>query len=174
MKKLSLLLGFLLLGSAATAATPVRTLLEIRQKGVVIQQWDNSCAAAALATVLRYDMDYFVSEEQVALGMLNKTDPLRVRHRGGFSLLDMKNYVDEIGFKGEGYMSLSIDDLAQRLPAIVPINTRGFNHFVVVREIDATDIRIADPSFGNYKLSRNAFKTIWSGIGFVFASSGEN
>ncbi|MDH5749887.1 MAG: hypothetical protein OEY85_11320, partial [Rhodospirillales bacterium] len=32
----------------------VRSLLEDRRQNVILQQWDLSCAAAALATVLRY------------------------------------------------------------------------------------------------------------------------
>ena len=40
-------------GVAAEAVrNPVRSLLEIRQEGVIVQKWETSCAAAALATVL--------------------------------------------------------------------------------------------------------------------------
>jgi hypothetical protein len=39
--------------AAARDPPPVRSLLELRQDRVVIQQWDNSCGAAALTTVLR-------------------------------------------------------------------------------------------------------------------------
>src|SRR5262245_22971123 len=70
--------------SALAAQRPVRSLLEYRQEGVVIQQWDISCGAAALATVLTYGHRFPVSEEEVARGMLKRTDPLHVRYRGGF------------------------------------------------------------------------------------------
>src|SRR5262245_30532759 len=36
---------------------PVRSLLEIRQEGVIVQKWETSCAAAALATVLTYSQN---------------------------------------------------------------------------------------------------------------------
>ena len=39
--------------AAARDPPPVRSLLELQQDRVVIQQWDNSCGAAALTTVLR-------------------------------------------------------------------------------------------------------------------------
>ena len=39
---------------AAEPRPPVRSLLEIRRSGVVVQKFDISCGAAALATILRY------------------------------------------------------------------------------------------------------------------------
>ncbi len=37
-----------------SAERPVRSLLEYRTENLILQQWDNSCAAAALATLLTY------------------------------------------------------------------------------------------------------------------------
>ena len=67
----------------------MRSLLEIRQKNVVVQQWDTSCGAAALATLLKYQHGLNVSEKQIAETMLRTGDPLQVKVRGGFSLLDL-------------------------------------------------------------------------------------
>jgi uncharacterized protein len=47
---------------------PVRSLLEIRQDGVIVQKWETSCAAAALATVLTFSQNDPVSEKLVARG----------------------------------------------------------------------------------------------------------
>jgi uncharacterized protein len=97
-------LGLLLFASVAGAQdpTPVRSLLEMRQKNVVVQQWDTSCGAAALATLLKYQHGLAVSEKQVAEAMLRKGDPLKVKMRGGFSLLDLKRYADARGLEGVG------------------------------------------------------------------------
>ncbi|UCF74854.1 MAG: peptidase C39, partial [Betaproteobacteria bacterium] len=38
---------------AGDKTRPVRSLIEQRQRNVVLQQWELSCAAAALATILR-------------------------------------------------------------------------------------------------------------------------
>ena len=86
---------------------PVRSLLEIRQEGVIVQKWETSCAAAALATVLTFSQNDPVSEKAVAQGMLRSTDPIKVKVRGGFSLLDMKRFVETRGFKGAAYKGLS-------------------------------------------------------------------
>src|SRR5689334_17325472 len=88
----------LLVGCLAAHAQPVQSLLEVRQQGVVMQHWDTSCGAAALATVLTYGLRDPVSEKTAALGMLRRTDPLRVKVRGGFSLLDMKRFAESRGY----------------------------------------------------------------------------
>ncbi|WP_158592335.1 C39 family peptidase [Noviherbaspirillum sedimenti] len=150
----------------AHAERPVRSLLEQRQENIIIQRWDNSCAAAVLATILTYDKGYPVTEEQVARAMLQQTDPLRVRHRGGFSLLDMKRYAAQIGFESDGYADMSLTDLAAQVPIIVPVRARGYNHFVVVRQVDENEVHIADPGFGNYRMTKSRFSANWPGIGF--------
>lgn len=154
--------------SAYAAQRPIQSLLEYRQANVVIQRWDNSCGAAALATVLTYGRQFAVTEEEAARGMLRRTDPLKVRHRGGFSLLDMKRYASTLGFDADGYAELSLDELATMSWAIVPIRSRGYNHFVVVREIAAGEVHIADPGFGNYSLPVSRFLAAWQGqVGFL-------
>lgn len=90
------LLWVLSLAASFAVASPVRSLQEIRQEGVVIQKWDTSCGAAALATVLTYSLNDPISEREVARGMLRMTEPLKVQHRGGFSLLDMKHFAELI------------------------------------------------------------------------------
>ena len=161
------LLLLCLLGGAAHAERPVvRSLLEMRQANLVMQQWDTSCAAAALATVLTYHLRFPVSEEEVALGMLRHTDPLRVKFRGGFSLLDAKRYAADKGFAGDGYQQMTLDDLAERAPMIVPVTAWGYDHFVVVRRVSDAEVDIGDPGFGNYRMSRARFARTWPGIGF--------
>jgi predicted double-glycine peptidase len=166
----SLFLSFLMLLFVDPAfAGSVRSLQEIRQEGVIIQQWDTSCGAAALATVLTYSLDYPVSEREVASGMLRMTEPLKVKHRGGFSLLDMKHFVETRGLKGTGYTGMTIEQLLALHSPIVPVVQYGNPHFVVVRGLDSRGrVRIADPGFGNRTMSLRDFTAVWKdGIGFV-------
>ena len=155
-----------LVAMPARAEHPVRSLLEIRREALVVQRWDNSCGAAALATVLRYYKGIPTDEEAVARGMLRQTDPLRVRVRGGCSLLDMQRYLARIGLQGDGYTRMTLADLSQRAPMIVPITLNGYPHFVVVRRVTATGVNIGDPSFGNYELDQSVFAAKWKGVGF--------
>jgi len=146
----------------------VRSLAEMRHEGVVMQQWDASCGAAALATVLTFGFDDPVSERAVARGMLRQTDELRVKVRGGFSLLDMKRFAEGRGYAAEGYRDLGLPELLALHGPIVPIDEFGYAHFVVVRGGSGTDVEVADPAFGRRTMPRERFEAAWQGgIGFV-------
>lgn len=152
---------------------PVRSLLEIRHEGVVIQQWDSSCGAAALATVLTYALKDPVSERRVAESMLRRTDPLRVRVRGGFSLLDLKRFAENRGYSADGYRDLAVAELLKMQSPIVPISEHANPHFVVVRGLKDGMVDIADPAFGNRRIPLERFSRIWqNGIGFVVTRRG--
>lgn len=152
----------------AQARAPVRSLLEIRQANVVVQRWDTSCGAAALATLLNYQHGLKSEEKEIAEAMLQRTDPLKVKVRGGFSLLDLKRYADAQGLQGVGYMKLTLEDLLGMAPAIVPVLFRGYPHFVVVRGRSGDKVLLADPAFGNTTVDAGIFERSWQGnIGFV-------
>jgi uncharacterized protein len=154
--------------AAFSAEEPVRSLREMRQENVVVQQWDTSCGAAALATLLRYQHGLALSEKQIAEGMLRRSDPLKVKLRGGFSLLDLKRYADRQGLEGIGYLNVGLHDLVDMAPAIVPVVVRGYPHFVVVRGKAHDKVLIADPAFGNRTMDVHTFQKAWQGgITFV-------
>ena len=168
---------FLFLLAVAGAASaegrgPVRSLLEIRQANVIVQQWDVSCGAAALATLLTYHLGEAVAERAVAQAMLGKTDPLRVKHRGGFSLLDLKRYAEARGFKADGYSGMSLAELVKLGPAIVPVVLDRYPHFVVFRAQSGDRVLIADPAYGNRSVEVEVFEKAWQKIAFVVERPG--
>jgi uncharacterized protein len=170
-RRTSRALFFVLLAAGSAVAAdgrgPVRSLLEIRQANVVIQQWDVSCGAAALATLLTYHHGEPVSEKAVAQAMLGKTDPLRVKVRGGFSLLDLKRYAEARGLQADGYSGMSLADLEKMGPAIVPVTLERYPHFVVFRARSGDRVLIADPAYGNRSLEVEVFEKAWQKIAFV-------
>lgn len=139
----------------------VRSLAEMRHEGVVIQKWDTSCGAAALATLLSHDLGDPVTERAVASAMLHRTDPIKVRTRGGFSLLDMQEYAEGRGYEAEGFGEMSLDDLAGMLPAIVPVRFHGYDHFVVVRQLRDGNVFFADPAYGRRVMAAARFDAAW-------------
>jgi hypothetical protein len=145
----------------AEAERPVRSLAEIRYEGVVMQKWDLSCGAAALATLLTYDLGDPVSERAVATAMLRRTDPLKVRVQGGFSLLDLQEYAEGRAYEATGYGQLTVQDLVRLLPAIVPVQFRRDAHFIVVRGVRDGEVLFADPAFGNRTLPIATFEKVW-------------
>src|SRR5258706_4158599 len=98
--------------------------------------------------------------------MLGKTDPLAVKVRRGFSLLDLKRYAEARGFQADGYAGLSLADLEELGPAIVAVNLDGYPHFVVFRARSADRVLIADPAFGNRSVEVEGFEKAWPKIGF--------
>lgn len=155
-------------GAQAMDGRPFVSLKEIRERGVVMQRWENSCAAATLATVLTYAFGDPVSEAHVAAGMLQKAMPSKVRDQGGFSLLDMKRFAEDRGYSGRAYKHLSMNDLRAFRAPIVPINTHGYNHYVVFNGMSEEEVFLADPAFGHRKMPLNKFEKMWmDGMAFV-------
>ena len=144
---------------------PVRSLLEFRQHNVIMQEWDLSCGAAALATILNFQHGDPVSEREIAIGMMGRDEylenPQIVTYRQGFSLLDLKRFADQRGYNGVGLGQLSMNDLVDRAPIIVPVSIRGYQHFVVFRGLVEDRVLLADPAFGNRTLSRADFEQAW-------------
>lgn len=147
----------------------VKSIAEIRNEQVVRQRWDYSCGSAALSTVLTYYLDDPTPESAVVVSILRRTDPVRVRSRGGFSLLDLKNYLGRRGYDSAGYAELELDELeAFEVPAILPLSLKGYDHFVVFRGRYGDRVVLADPAFGNMTMSVARFSELWkSRIAFV-------
>lgn len=171
--------------SSVWAAGPerrVQSLIEQRRKNVVLQQWELSCAAAALATILRYQYGMPITERVVALGLIKRgeylDDPGLLRLRQGFSLLDLKRYVDKLGYEGIGLGQLTLPDLIVRAPIIVPVKLQGYPHFVVFRGVALNTVLLADPAFGNVTMSVDKFIHGWINyrnfgrVGFIVKKSG--
>lgn len=146
----------------------VRSLLEFRREKVIIQEWDLSCGAAALATILNYQYGDHLSEKTIAEAMLRRTDPLRVKFRGGFSLLDLKRFAETRGYTADGYTNVGIENLVEFGPSIVPFTFGGYNHFVVFRGLIDNQVLISDPAFGKRTLTLERFQEDWLGnLAFV-------
>jgi uncharacterized protein len=144
----------------------VSSLLEQRHRHVILQQFDLSCGAAALATILRYQHGESLDERRVALGLISRdvyvANPGILRIRQGFSLLDMKRYVEQLGYDGIALGELTFDDLLDLAPAIVPVRMHGYNHFVVFRGRLGNSVALADPAFGNRTLTLERFIAAWT------------
>ncbi len=152
-------------GAAHAGERHVRSLLEMRRENVVIQKWDLSCGAAALATILKYQYGEPVTEREIAISLMKREEyiknPLVVRIREGFSLLDLKRHVETRGYVGNGYGKLELSDLVEKAPIIVPISTRGYNHFVIFRGIQGGKVLLADPAWGNRTMRVEEFNEHW-------------
>lgn len=151
--------------ASADARTPVRSLLEMQRDKVVVQEWDLSCGAAALATILKFQHGEDVTEREIAKAMIARQEYLEnpdlVQIRQGFSLLDLKRYVATRGLKGVGYGQLNFEHLVGRAPIIVPVSTNGYNHFVIFRGTAGDRVLLSDPAFGKVTMPAERFEREW-------------
>lgn len=143
---------------------PVRTLRDLRYRDMVRQQYDFSCGSAALASLLRFGYGVDVSEPDMIRRMLVGNDPKDVV-RNGFSMLDMKRYVETMpGFRAHGFR-VGADALYRlQMPVIALLDLKGYKHFVVVKGASSGRVFIADPSLGHRVMNEQDFVKGWNGI----------
>ncbi|MBI5549937.1 MAG: C39 family peptidase [Desulfobacterales bacterium] len=134
---------------------------KIQQDRMVKQNFDYSCGSAALATLLNYYIGEELTEKQVIAGLLKYGDKEAIASRRAFSLLDMKRFVEVLGYKGTGYKA-TLDDLKSLgRPAIVPVTVFNYRHFVVFKGIAHGHVLVADPYWGNTSYTLAEFESHW-------------
>lgn len=85
-----------------------KSLAELSWEGVVRQQYDYSCGSAAVATLMTYHYDRPTSEGEVFEAMIRRGDREQIETYG-FSMLDMKRFLDDRGLNADGF-DIALDD----------------------------------------------------------------
>lgn len=148
------------LPNGAVLTRHVESMQERRFRNVVRQHTDYSCGAAALATLLRHAYHLEADEGTVIEGMMGVADPQLV-HQRGFSLLDVKRYVESLGMRGRGYRVDEERLRSLRVPGLVLMDVRGFRHFVVLKQVRGDVVDLADPILGNRSIPVSEFLAAW-------------
>jgi predicted double-glycine peptidase len=147
-------------GGSGAYAVPVQSLQQVRFSTVVRQQQDWSCGSAAVATLLTYHYRHPMTERRALEAMYVSGDQAKIRTQG-FSLLDIKVFLESLGYRADGFET-SLDDLAKAsVPAIVVINDNGYNHFVVVKGLRHGNVLLGDPAKGSRVVPRSEFEKMW-------------
>lgn len=142
-------------------SVPTVSLKEQRYQATIRQQFDFSCGSAAISTLLTHHYGQPVTEQQVFEMMFASGDQEKIR-REGFSLLDMKRYLEANGYQADGFEA-PLEKLAEaNIPAIVLINENGYNHFVVIKGLKDGRILIGDPAGGTRAMTLPAFMSMWT------------
>lgn len=148
------------LPNGALYTKPVTSMREARFAHLVRQQTDYSCGAASLATILRYAYHLDADETTVIEGMLALADAEVVKERG-FSLLDIKRYVESLGMRGRGYRVDEDRLRTLRVPSLVLMDVNGFRHFVVLKQVHGDLVELGDPILGNRVVPLPEFLEAW-------------
>lgn len=130
----------------------VRSWKEARDEGLSKQEFDYSCGAASLTSILAHYYGIKVSEFDVID---------RIGLKNAFSMADLAAAATEYGFKAIG-LGLDYEMLMRlRRPVIVYLDYWDDGHFSVVRTIDHRGVWLADPAWGNIWMSRERFEGFW-------------
>ncbi len=140
---------------------------ELRRRNVVMQSYDYSCGAAALATVLHYYWGTPVNEQQVVVATLRTmtADEVKDRMKHGLAISDLRRAAVLMGYLST-IGTMSLEQLAQaRVPLVVPlrinVRSKDYDHFVVYRGIADGRVYLADPIRGNVRPTIAEFCQQW-------------
>jgi predicted double-glycine peptidase len=153
---------------------PIHTWKELRYENVVLQRFDYSCGAGALATLMRFYFGDNVSEETILVGILDSMNEEEVKDRetNGLSLLDLKNYSERRGYQAVA-VRLNYASLPELMgPVLIHLERKNYRHFAVLKGVRGDRIYLADPSRGNVRISIDQFAKEWSGIALVLGKEG--
>lgn len=145
--------GVLLSTLSVSGLVPVKSWKTLRDPRVVKQDFDYSCGAASLATLLNEHYGQNVTEEQL-LKAMDKGD-------GRASFADMARALRQFGFKAQGFAASWEQLVKLKMPVIVYVKYRKDDHFTVLRGISGDTVWLADPSLGNRTFSRQQFLDMW-------------
>jgi len=146
---------------ATATGDQLATYRDLKFAGVVAQTTENSCGAAALASLLTL-FGSPVGELEV-LGLIEK----RIVGRGGvpnsesgLSALDLRDAARELGLYATGYRlsTQQLEDYFARagFPVIAHV-TRPRQHYVVVVAAAERHVMIGDPGWGAYVCTMRRF-----------------
>lgn len=147
-----------------------KSIVDLRFTNVVRQQFDLSCGAAAVATLLSHFYGDAVDEKTVIEEAVKTGDKEKIE-KDGFSMLELKRFGDRRGYVVQGYKITKPEAVVEiKIPFLTLVNSRGYDHFVIVKGTRDGLVYIADPAFGNRSRTLEEFKAEWSQVILVYLS----
>ena len=142
----------------------VRSWRSLKRENIVMQRYDYSCGAAALATLVRYYWGDPVTEDQVLRAILSTmtVDELRDRIENGLTMTDLRQATVRGGYLASIGRRDFRDLYKLKVPVIVRIVHKEYEHFVVFRGIINDRVFLADPARGNIRVSIDTFIDEWN------------
>lgn len=134
-------------------------------EGIVVQQHEGACAAASLATILRFVFDESTVTEQTVLNAARSSrSPAEwaERESKGLDASDIESAAHLLGYRA-ATVWISLRELARiKRPVIVYLRNNTPPHYTVLRGIDQDQVYLADPTIGKkVRLSIEQFGALW-------------
>lgn len=141
------------------------SLLALRYEATVPQQFDYTCGAASIATVLTYYWGRPTTEPEVvnALRQRYSLEEIARRRETGLSFDDLIFAASRLGFSAQG-AQLAVDQLSKlQGPAVIQLTSGKFQHFVVLRQVGQDVYYVSDPIAGQRAMGASEFRAEFSG-----------
>ncbi|EHQ1323280.1 C39 family peptidase [Campylobacter upsaliensis] len=157
-KILKIVLVMTLLPLFLKAEFVVKSYQEIKNEKVIRQNYEESCGAASLATLINILDDSNLTESDLLKAMSGQqlyTDMV--------SFADLNDAVKKLGFQSKSYkIDRKILESIMSVPILVKIeDDPRFPHFVVIINYKGNYLQIFDPSYGEYISSKREFYSVW-------------
>ena len=147
-----------------------KSVVDLRFVNVMRQRFDLSCGAAAVGTLLNYFYGEKLEEPGILSDLIKTGDKAKIE-KDGFSMLELKQYGERRGYVVQGFRITKPEAVVEiKIPFLTLINSRGYNHFVIVKGTKNGVVYIADPAFGNRSMPLEQFKAEWSQVILVYLS----
>lgn len=157
-KILTIFLLFIFLPLCLKAEFVVKPFSELKNERVIRQNYEQSCGASSLATMINVIDDENLSEFDVLKLMSEQelqTDMV--------SFADLETVLAKLGYENKSYKinKENLDKLVN-IPMIVKIeDDPRFPHFIVIIKHKGDFLEILDPSHGEYISSKREFLRLW-------------
>ncbi|EGK1134271.1 peptidase C39 [Campylobacter upsaliensis] len=157
-KILKIVLIMTLLPLFLKAEFVVKSYQEIKNEKIIRQNYEESCGAASLATLINILDDSNLTELDLLKAMSGQqlyTDMV--------SFADLNDAVKKLGFQSKSYkIDRKILESIMSVPILVKIeDDPRFPHFVVIINHKGNYLQIFDPSYGEYISSKREFYSVW-------------
>lgn len=141
----------------------------IKTEGIVRQTTDFSCGPAALSLLLKEKYGVTIGEMEILSDILYRSarGSEAEKIKLGFSLLDLKNEAQRLGFSARGVKFTGLSDLPAAAPMIILLESESYSHFVVLTGMKEDYAEISDPERGRWHMPLYLLKSQWKGYALV-------
>lgn len=157
-------LDFMPFAEHYTPNKTIKSVKMLRDYQLIRQQYSFDCAVASLATILTYQYGESYTVAGIANILTVNLKPKRLAElkETGFSLFEIEQASKILDYKTAGYNFDTVEELqAFNFPSIARIVLNNVSHFVVVKQIEAGRVFLADPASGNRSMTVHQFNKIW-------------
>jgi len=167
----------LLLTTASLSAQSkphLKSMKEMKSQGIQRQTLDYSCGASALSTLMQKYFNDSVTERDILSDILfhSTEEELEKSFNEGFSMLDLKQVAERLGYKGYGVQLSTESAKLLKGPVIILLRRSKQNHFVILQGLTEGRAFIVDPSRGFERIPIRQLEAEWRGETLILARDG--